>query len=809
MSDKRESVSPPTEEAEKSSRKRKASDNSASESLDPDELVPVYLRMRPSDGEERFVNAVNDKMVEVSSAEAARVTKVKLAKTENYMFSKVYGEKTTQADLFAEVVGPMVDSVFKPGGYTGVVLAYGASNSGKTFTVNGTSENPGLLVRTIDSVLQRIGTALCRKEIKPARWNDVKTLSHGIIETAKNTILGGKAEFCLFLSFAEVYMEQIYDLYSEPAEKVAGSGKEAVFKNKADSTRRVAQTKEDANGRKYLYAQNEVRIRNKAEAEQAIARMLESRQNVSTNMNSASSRSHLIAVVKVLRVPLSESGSPQLENIETSRISIVDLAGSERLGISGVEGKAHGETKKIHQGLHALANCIEIMRQNHARTGKKSHIPWRDSKLTMLLQPYFEAGQPAFIINVNPSMIYRRVTLEVFRFAQRAGALRSEQAIAPSQANSQVTELMNQIEVLRQQLYEQQLKLVEQEMEIRESCAKDMSRRLHEIEVKYQDRRQQAELFEAERLEKKLDMASAMFKEQIQKLQRRIAEQSSLIEKQRKQIEGNLTQDTVTQVLQQQISSLHDELNEQAKKLDKERKEKLALQEEVERLRLNATSNVQPEVAETRRNCEAEAAEMASRSRDEERRIQDERQLDLKATIANQAALIEQLQNDVRRLSKPKRSKKSSNTSQTKKGGAPDDTPPPVSAPDPPMGSDMRPTSSVEDQVIPPDGNASLHDSPIEEELDKENEKTGSTQSQEELAASQSGRGTGSNPDLGNEPSTEPKQPDVDVKLEAPVKKTRRLKGKKAVAIDDVETPARRKSQKRYSSIVHNLTQRG
>ncbi|TPX67375.1 hypothetical protein SpCBS45565_g03818 [Spizellomyces sp. 'palustris'] len=578
--------------------KRKASGDLKKDLSDNASLLPVYLRVRPTTDEERYVNILSETEVEITGGSRAERGRWKALKAERYAFSHVFKETATQKEVYDSVVRPMVDEIFSPGESSALLMAYGASSSGKTFTTKGTSDQPGILLRTIETILNRVKGAPTKLGIKPVRWNDIQTTTGTMprkISIAPNE--GVRHEYAIYLSFAEIYMEQVYDLQNATAEAVNADSNDRIFRKVSEpaSKRPIAQLKEDAEGRKYINGQVEVRIKDMDHARQVVEDVMRNRSVLSTRMNEASSRSHLLSVVKVLRIPVAD-GTSKIAGTEISRVAVVDLAGAERIGQSGVEGKAHRETKNINKSLHTLAMCIEGLRENQSRTAKKVVIPWRESKLTMLIQPYFEHGQAGFIVNVNPSMQHFRVTSEVFRFAQRAGALHAgvngkaeANDVDPDPAMSTLNaELLQQVSSLRQQLRETECRLVEQELAVRQDCAREMSKRLQEMELKHRERRKQAERHEQEKLDRKLDMAKAMHKDKIDKLQRRLAEQSRLIEEQERQLHDVAVENGESGVLQRQISYLSKELELRTSALEIERDTVIKLRQRIREMEMSS-----------------------------------------------------------------------------------------------------------------------------------------------------------------------------------------------------------------------------
>ncbi|KAJ3176635.1 hypothetical protein HDU87_004963 [Geranomyces variabilis] len=498
-----------------------------------DLLIPVYLRLRPiADGATSVIPSTNRAVMFRSSE-----------RVETYTFSKVYGPTTSQTDIFDEIMKPAVNSMFETGESASLLLAYGASSSGKTFTVTGTKEEPGLLLRTVEEILKRVGTKHVKKLFKPELWNNVSTVLGGIAkrkqsqqQPPESAAVADACEYSVSLSFAECYLDQVYDLQSQ-----AGTDSKKPVKlfqhgsSESNSSKRASATlKMDSEGRRCIAQQHETRVRTLAEARIALANALGNRTVLGTKMNDQSSRSHLLSVVKLLRVPTGADAS----EITVSRVAVVDLAGAERLAQSGVEGVAQSETKKINSTLHTLAKCVEALRTNQARaSSKRTVVPWRECKFTQLLQPYFECGTPAFMIHVNPAVEQARVTSEVFRFAQRAGALTQvvsqiEKQNANTTNAAEAGRLAMEVQRLQQALAESEFARVQQEGRIRKACAEESQTRLHELETRLRARNSGHRPTKSERDDgesnsdddEKLDAASEMYESQISALEKIVAQ---------------------------------------------------------------------------------------------------------------------------------------------------------------------------------------------------------------------------------------------------------------------------------------------
>ncbi|KAH9385694.1 uncharacterized protein NEMAJ01_0590 [Nematocida major] len=255
-----------------------------------------------------------------------------------YEFDKVFYGKDQQAVF--QSISPIVGMALE--GYNMAVFTYGQTGSGKTFTMEGTEEHPGIIPLTIEKVfLDRI-------------------------ESAE-------------ISMVEVYNEKIYDLISEKALSVMEGGSGVV-----------------------LSGLTHVMCKTEGEAVQAFEQGMKARKTASNGVNSKSSRSHMVFVLKIQRV-VDGCG------IE-SKITLVDLAGSEKMCM---EGEAEGfsvkrqktsrksmETSNINRSLLYLSRVISTL----STEGKKKHINYRDSKLTFILRDSLSQNCNLSIIgNVDPA----------------------------------------------------------------------------------------------------------------------------------------------------------------------------------------------------------------------------------------------------------------------------------------------------------------------------------------------------------------------------------------------------------------------
>ncbi|CAO3697211.1 unnamed protein product [Rhizopus stolonifer] len=202
-------------------------------------------------------------------------------------------------------------------------------------------------------------------------------------------------EYGIWLSFAEIYTEKIYDLLVPPDEL---------------SKRRqpLALKYEYSSGHKYISGLKEVRVNS---IEEACTIMLEGQRNraeYSTITNHTSSRSHSIFTIRIVRVPIDENDYVIEDPVyaTVSKLSIVDLAGSERLRNTLNIGQRLKEAGNINKSLMVLGQCMETLRHNQIKkaTGRRAMmVPYRHSKLTELFKSSFEGdGKAVMVVNVNP-----------------------------------------------------------------------------------------------------------------------------------------------------------------------------------------------------------------------------------------------------------------------------------------------------------------------------------------------------------------------------------------------------------------------
>ncbi|KAL3861886.1 hypothetical protein ACJMK2_007900 [Sinanodonta woodiana] len=219
-------------------------------------------------------------------------------------------------------------------------------------------------------------------------------------ETAVSVEDQGQIRFSVWVSFAEIYNEQIFDLL------------EAVPRTKK-ARRNVLKLSEDKNGSPYVKGLKQIHVESADEAYKLLVIGQRNLRTACTKLNHNSSRSHCIYNIKVLRVV--DKGAPHVARV--SMLSFCDLAGSERYSKTQNSGERLREAGNINTSLMTLGRCIETLRYNQTHKENKI-IPFRDSKLTRLFQNFFNGtGRAAMIINISQSSSLFDETIHVLKFS--------------------------------------------------------------------------------------------------------------------------------------------------------------------------------------------------------------------------------------------------------------------------------------------------------------------------------------------------------------------------------------------------------
>ncbi|KAM1149502.1 hypothetical protein ACFX15_029711 [Malus domestica] len=324
-----------------------------------------------------------------------------------FTFDIVADENVSQEQLFKVAGLPMVDNCMI--GYNSCMFAYGQTGSGKTHTMLGDIEggtgrhsvNCGMTPRVFGYLFSRI-----QKEKEAGRDEKLK--------------------FICKCSFLEIYNEQILDLL--------------------DPSSNNLQIREDIKKGVYVENLKEVEVTSARDVIQQLIQGAANRKVAATNMNHASSRSHSVFTCIIE----SKRECQGVTHHRFARLNLVDLAGSERQKSSGAEGERLKEATNINKSLSTLG--LVIMNLVNMSNGKSLHVPYRDSKLTFLLQDSLGGNSKTIIIaNISPSSCCSLETLSTLKFAQRAKFIKNN-AIVNEDASGDVIAMRVQIQQLKKEV---------------------------------------------------------------------------------------------------------------------------------------------------------------------------------------------------------------------------------------------------------------------------------------------------------------------------------------------------------------------
>ena len=288
----------------------------------------------------------------------------KRVKDQTFGFDRVFDENTTQGDVYEATTRGLLDSVLD--GYNATVFAYGATGCGKTHTITGTAQQPGIIFLTMQELFEKITERSDEKQTEVS------------------------------LSYLEIYNETIRDLL------VPGGSKQGLM------------LREDANQAVSVAGLSSHHPRDVQQVMDMIVKGNEYRTISPTEANATSSRSHAVLQINVAQ---KDRNADVNEPHTMATLSIIDLAGSERASATKNRGERLIEGANINKSLLALGSCINAL----CDVRKRNHVPYRNSKLTRLLK--FSLGgncKTVMIVCVSPSSAHFDETQNTLRYANRA-----------------------------------------------------------------------------------------------------------------------------------------------------------------------------------------------------------------------------------------------------------------------------------------------------------------------------------------------------------------------------------------------------
>lgn len=329
--------------------------------LDIKGSIRVFCRVRP------FLLSDRRRIHEPISIGLEKVVVKSVGIRKEYRYDKVFHQAATQEDVFVEVE-PILRSALD--GHNVCILAYGQTGTGKTFTMDGTNNQAGIIPRAIEELFRQASLD-----------NSSTTFS---------------------MSMLEVYMGNLRDLL---APKVASRTHEVAAK--------CLNIQTDPKGMVEVEGLTQVQITDTAKAKWWYAKGRRARSTSWTNVNETSSRSHCL-----MRITISRHGDDSKAKAQVSKLWMVDLGGSERLLKTGATGQTLDEGRAINLSLSALGDVIAALRR------KRGHVPYRNSKLTQILKDSLgHSSKVLMLVHISPCEEDVGETICSLSFANRARAI--------------------------------------------------------------------------------------------------------------------------------------------------------------------------------------------------------------------------------------------------------------------------------------------------------------------------------------------------------------------------------------------------
>ncbi|KAL2776591.1 kinesin-like protein KIF21A isoform 4 [Daubentonia madagascariensis] len=398
----------------------------------PDESsVRVAVRIRPQLAKEKIEGC------HICTSVTPGEPQVFLGKDKAFTFDYVFDIDSQQEQIYIQCIEKLIEGCFE--GYNATVFAYGQTGAGKTYTMG-----TGFDVNIIEEEQGIISRA-------------VKHLFKSIEEKKHTAIKDGlpPPDFKVNAQFLELYNEEVLDLFD--------TTRDIDAKNKKSNIR----IHEDSTGGIYTVGVTTRTVNTESEMMQCLKLGALSRTTASTQMNVQSSRSHAIFTIHVCQTRVCPqidaenvtdnkmiSESSQMNEFETltAKFHFVDLAGSERLKRTGATGERAKEGISINCGLLALGNVISALGDKSKRA---THVPYRDSKLTRLLQDSLGGNsQTIMIACVSPSDRDFMETLNTLKYANRARNIKNKVMVNQDRASQQINALRSEITRLQMELME-------------------------------------------------------------------------------------------------------------------------------------------------------------------------------------------------------------------------------------------------------------------------------------------------------------------------------------------------------------------
>ncbi|XP_077175792.1 kinesin-like protein KIF17 isoform X2 [Paroedura picta] len=364
------------------------------------EAVKVIVRCRPPNDREKQLRS---KIVLTMDSSRRQCFIQNPAATEDppkqFTFDGAYYMDHTTEQIYNEIASPLIEGVTE--GYNGTIFAYGQTGSGKSFTMQGILDPPsqkGIIPRAFEHLFESV-------------------------QCAENT------KFLVRASYLEIYNEEIRDLLGS-------------------DTKQKLELKEHPEKGVYVKGLSLHAVHNIAQCEHIMEIGLKNRAVGYTLMNKDSSRSHSIFTITMEIYTVDERGQ---DHLRAAKLNLVDLAGSERQSKTGAVGERLKEATKINLSLSALSNVISALADT-----KCTHIPYRDSKLTRVLQDSLGGNTKTLMVAcLSPADNNYDETLSTLRYAHRAKNIQNKPHINEDPKDALLREYQEEIRKLKAILAQQ------------------------------------------------------------------------------------------------------------------------------------------------------------------------------------------------------------------------------------------------------------------------------------------------------------------------------------------------------------------
>ena len=485
----------------------------------PDETVKVVVRIRPmSSEEERNGNLMAAEALPDRGLISVRNPKANESEPpKDFFFDAVFDAKVSQKHIYDVCASSVVESVLN--GYNGTIFAYGQTGAGKTHTMEGRPDPPtlrGIIPNSFQHIFEYVSSAQDQ-------------------------------QFLVRASYLEIYNEEIRDLLSK-------------------DPKNSLELKENIDSGVYVKDLTSFVVKNVAEIDHVMQAGKKNRSVGATLMNATSSRSHSIFTIVVECGESDDRG----DHIRVGKLNLVDLAGSERQSKTGATGERLKEATKINLSLTALGNVITALVD-----AKSSHIPYRDSKLTRLLQNSLGGNaKTVMCANCGPADYNYDETLSTLRYANRAKNIKNKPKINEDPKDAMLREYQEQIKALKEQLEAtqrgvmlddngKQVMVHNAKREIVEKIVEREVIKEVKVNVGISDK-------EMEEIKRKANEEKAMLMRQAQEDMKALIDQQSHTAKERAELQAALDKEAEDRKkIEEQKKSLHEKLKAMEEKLIK------------------------------------------------------------------------------------------------------------------------------------------------------------------------------------------------------------------------------------------------